>query len=79
MTIGRSARDVLEETDKDGNTVVRKGLAALKKLKPYKVVFISNNVDYIEFLEEGSSKQAPNGMVAVTVEELRVWMKEQIK
>ena len=31
---------------------------------------IWNNVEYIKQLEEGTSKQAPQGMVAVTVREL---------
>ncbi len=33
---------------------------------------IFNNVPYIIFLENGSSKQAPRGMVAISVEELRI-------
>lgn len=35
------------------------------------VTFIVNNVHYIIFLERGSSKQAPNGMVTVTIAELK--------
>ena len=30
-------------------------------------VFIANNLEYVKYLEEGSSKQAPAGMVAVSV------------
>jgi hypothetical protein len=55
----------------EDNATISKGLAALTGLPKFQVVWISNNVDYIEFLEEGSSKQAPAGMLAVTVEELR--------
>lgn len=32
-------------------------------------IIISNNVEYIEFLESGDSKQAPRGMVAVSLVE----------
>lgn len=39
--------------------------------KPYIKVFILNAVEYIIYLEEGSSGQAPEGMVAVTYEELK--------
>jgi len=46
-------------------------LAALAGLPAYQVVWISNNVDYIEELEHGHSWQAPHGMLAVTVAELR--------
>ena len=51
--------------------------AALSKLSgaiiltPYSIVWISNNLPYIEVLEEGSSKQAPQGMVAVSIEEVK--------
>lgn len=34
------------------------------------VVFIANGVPYMEFLEDGSSKQAPNGMIALTMAEM---------
>ena len=40
-------------------------------IRAYTQSFISNPVPYIEPLEAGSSTLAPNGMVAVTVEELR--------
>jgi len=42
-------------------------LAKLSALRPFQVIFITNNLDYIEFLEEGSSRQAPNGMIAITL------------
>jgi hypothetical protein len=35
------------------------------------VAFITNNVPYIRFLEDGSSKQAPYGMVRVSVAEMQ--------
>lgn len=50
---------------------INRGLQALRNLKPFSVVSISNNVRYGEFLERGSSKQAPRGVVDVTFEELR--------
>lgn len=37
----------------------------------FRVIWISNNVAYIQLLESGSSKQAPSGMVRRTIEELR--------
>jgi hypothetical protein len=33
-------------------------------------VFITNNVEYVEALENGHSRQAPNGFVAISVAEL---------
>jgi hypothetical protein len=45
-------------------------LAELREIGPFSTVFISNSLPYIEALEEGSSKQAPEGMVAVTLTEV---------
>lgn len=58
----------------EDNQTILNGLAALTGLPKFQVVWITNNVDYIEFLESGSaqgSTQAPEGMLAITVEELR--------
>jgi len=54
-----------------GKATFERGLANLAALKPFSVVFITNNVPYIEPLENGHSKQAPNGMVKVTLEQVR--------
>lgn len=37
---------------------------------PFSKVFITNNLDYIEALENGHSKQAPIGMVKVSLREV---------
>jgi hypothetical protein len=61
-----------------GSEAVARGLAVLDGLKPYSVFWISNNVQYVKYLESGGrmSKQAPRGMVAVTVEELKAMFGE---
>lgn len=51
----------------DVSETLRNAERVLRKLAIGDVIYISNNVDYIEFLEEGSSDQAPNGMVATTL------------
>jgi len=71
VTIGSPAEGQTGKQDKEGRETIAKGLPALKDFDPYQIVWISNNVDYIEFLEHGSSEQAPAGMLAITVEELR--------
>ena len=55
-----------------GQEVITEAVGVLRSLPPFEMVWISNNVDYIEFLEHGSSQQAPEGMLAVTIEELRM-------
>jgi hypothetical protein len=45
------------------------GAATIASLLPFGVITIYNNVKYIVFLENGSSQQAPSGMVKVSVAE----------
>ena len=48
-------------------TVLERAKAIISQLKGGDSYFITNNVDYIKYLEEGSSDQAPEGMVAITL------------
>lgn len=56
------------------DTMVSRGERALASLPPYQIVWLSNAVEYIGYLEEGrpgpGSPQAANGMLAVSLEEL---------
>lgn len=70
VTIAEPSELQLKDTDVDGSKVLAAGAAAIADLPPYQVVWISNNLDYIEALEDGHSKQAPKGMVALTIAEL---------
>lgn len=65
--------EVLEDVDKSGGSTITKGLSALKDLRGpgFQTIFLSNNLAYIEALEEGHSQnQAPQGMLAVSIAEL---------
>jgi len=55
-----------------GGAAITKGTGEIATVQPGEDVWISNNLPYIEVLENGSSKQAPNGMVGVTLAELDV-------
>lgn len=37
-------------------------------------LYIANGLPYIERLEQGSSTQAPRGMVMITIAELKDWV-----
>jgi len=50
---------------------VKTGEIVLGSLPVYSIVFLTNNVPYIIYLEDGTSKQAPNGMVALSFEEMK--------
>lgn len=45
-------------------------LTILNGLMPDQVIYITNNLPYAQKLERGSSEQAPNGMVAVTFNDI---------
>ena len=69
--IGQPITTETDAKEKSGAGTLNRGVTALASLPPFAVVFISNNVQYIEYLENGTSKQAPKGMIMVTIEELR--------
>jgi len=56
-------RTVNEDTDKGGVTVLNKITAEVQKTSGDTPVFLTNNLPYIGGLENGNSKQAPQGMV----------------
>ncbi len=60
-----------ESVSAEDSSSIEAGLKVLAELPPFAVVWISNNLDYISYLENGSSKQAPEGMLAVSIAELQ--------
>jgi hypothetical protein len=53
-----------------GGQVIADGLAKLKQLGFSEVVWIANNLEYVVFLEDGSSGQAEAGMLEITLLEV---------
>lgn len=53
-----------------GEATIAAGIAAIGAAKPYGKITIYNNVNYIRYLEDGSSRQAPQGMVKLAVAEV---------
>jgi len=62
-------------TDKRGGATISANLAALSPLIAGQTSYITNNVKHVGFLEQGrpgpGSKQAPQGMFAVSLEEVK--------
>jgi hypothetical protein len=54
-----------------GARVVHEQGAALARVAPGQDVYLANNLPYAGALEDGHSGQAPEGMVALTVQELQ--------
>jgi len=51
-----------------GEATLNANLGAVEGLKAFSISYVQNNLPYAGVLEDGSSKQAPGGMVSVTVE-----------
>lgn len=49
---------------------ITRGLGVIDSAQPFTTISIANNLPYIGVLEYGGSKQAPEGMVRVTLAEL---------
>ena len=59
------------EVEVFGNASIGVGTANIRGIRlPFQLITIFNNVNYITFLEEGSSQQARMGMVAVSLAEV---------
>jgi len=60
-----------KNTIKSANQVLTEGRNKIKANKKLTNVYIQNNLPYAMRLENGWSKQAPTGMVAITVNEIK--------
>jgi len=49
---------------------VAAGAGTIASIQPFSIAWITNNVPYIEALEDGHSGQAPHGMYGVTLRDL---------
>jgi hypothetical protein len=71
VTQGEPAVGETGREDPTGESTIAAGSASAASLTPYSVAWITNNVPYAQRLEEGWSQQAPQGVVALTLAELR--------
>jgi hypothetical protein len=60
--------------DKSGEAVVARAEGALQNVKVGGVIFLTNSLPYAQPLEYGHSKQAPGGMVRITVAEYEQYL-----
>lgn len=71
VSINTPDRTVSEGTDKNGDKTIERGERVINRLEIGNIAIISNNLPYAVMLEYGWSKQAPNGMAAITLEEVK--------
>lgn len=65
--IGSMPKGVVNKLDPDGTGTVSANIAEIPEQAAGKVYFLANNLPYAQRLEHGYSKQAPAGMVGITV------------
>lgn len=70
VSVNRASTSERKKLDRSGSSTISEGIASMRSIVPFSTIFIDNNVKYIPPLEDGHSGQAPNGMIAVTIEEV---------
>lgn len=69
VAIGSIPAGTLELNDKDGSATISRVTAETLNLSAGQIIYLVNNLAYARRLEFGYSKQAPAGMVRITVTE----------
>ena len=69
-SVDTPATGTTEETVSSAQGVIARNLPSLEKAYGH-IWYLSNNLPYIERLEYGYSKQAPSGMVRLTVDNVK--------
>lgn len=75
---GRPHQGVTESTDQSGQATSAQLAADVQQVRAGGIEFVTNNLPYIRELENGSSKQAPNGMVRITATRFRNILNKQV-
>lgn len=65
--------------DKGGTTTIGNVSKVVGSARAGQVIYLTNTMPYIMPLENGSSKQAPNGMVTVTLTEFTIAIKKAVE
>lgn len=71
LSIGSPTAGVLDLIDKDGSATIAAHGSVISTAKAGDVIYLVNNLPYARRIEEGWSRQAPVGVVALTVVEFR--------
>lgn len=77
--IGSYPTDSLLRTDKSGQITIGQVSAVVQTFTSGSVLYMVNNVSYARALEYGHSKQAPEGMVRVTVAHFNTFLANAVK
>lgn len=78
LGIGSPNTSTSETLDPSGSATLGQITTQISTVKAGGQIFITNSLPYALALERGHSKQAPNGMVALTALEFEQYMKKAI-
>jgi len=71
VSINYRDMNIREVDDKLGSGTIAAGRATIASMKVPQVVYLQNNLPYVSAIENGHSRQAPIGMLAVSLAELQ--------
>ena len=63
VRLNKPAKGLLKGKDKTGDKAARAGIKVIERAKIGQSIYITNNLFYVRFLEEGTVKQRPLGFV----------------
>lgn len=80
VSVGSLNNSTIDAVDAEGNATIEAGAAVVAAVKAGQDIFITNSLPYAHRLEwESWSKQAPAGMVRVTILELQQIVDEAVR
>lgn len=76
---GEMPEGVLDLIDKGGNSTINRIIGGVQASPAASIHWVANNLPYMKRLEEGWSKQAPQGMLRLTVTEFEQTVRDALK
>ena len=70
-------RDTIDEEDQSGQNTNARNKAASRRRKSGQTIYISNNLEYIGALNNGSSAQAPANFVSIAVRTAEAFLRRR--
>lgn len=78
-TYGNPSTVTRNDTDRTGQAAILKGQATIRRATEGETIYILNSLPYAIPLEYGHSKQAPFGMVRLTVTEFQTFVDNAVR
>lgn len=79
VTLDQPSTDTIDDVDPSGSTAISAAIAAVSDATLGQTIYIANNLPYARRLEDGWSKQSPQGMVALTAIEFQQFVDKAVR